>query len=63
MQILKTYSAIPWSHIEAISVGRVLKGLTFGGSWSQEVFGLHLLVHVETVATALDAESLNTGMI
>lgn len=63
MQIFKTYSVIPWSHVEVISVGRVLNGLTFGGSWNQEVLALQLLVHIGKVATGPDAESLNTEVV
>lgn len=63
MQILKTYSVIPWSHVEAVSIEGVLKGLTFGGSRSQDALGLHLSVHIEIAATSLDAERLNTGAV
>lgn len=63
MQISKTYSVGPRSHLQAINVGRILKVPTFGGSWSQDVVGLHLWVHTEVAATALEAERLNLGEI
>lgn len=57
MQISKTYFVISCSQVEAIDIGRILRVPTFGGSWSQDVVGLHLLVHTEAAVTALDAEA------
>lgn len=59
MQRSKTYSVIPWSRVEIISIGRFLRSPTFGGSWSQDEVGF-CLVHMEAAATALDAVRLNT---
>lgn len=56
MQISETCPIIPWSHVEEFSTRRIVKVPTSGGSWSQDVSGLHLLVHIEAAAIVRDAE-------
>lgn len=56
MQISETCPIIPWSHVEEFSTRRIVKVPTSGGSWSQGVSGLHLLVHIEAAAIVRDAE-------
>lgn len=65
MQISKTCSVIPWSHVEEFGMGRIVKVPTFAESWSQDVFGVYLFVYeyIEAAAPAVDAERLNTGEV